>query len=64
MAAPRAVPAGQEGDRLDGVNLHLGVRLGPDQTVEDYLAIGNDLLRSEGIDPTWRGFDESETTGS
>jgi hypothetical protein len=41
---------------LDGVDLHLGFRLGPNQTAEDYLAIGDELLRSEGIDPTWHGF--------
>ncbi len=40
--------------------MHLGFRLGPNQTAEDYLAIGDELLRSEGIDPTWRGFDEKD----
>jgi hypothetical protein len=37
-----------------------GVRLGPNQTAEDYLAIGDDLLRSEGIDPTWRDLRATE----
>jgi hypothetical protein len=59
MARPRDIRPGQKGDRLDGVDLHLGFRLAPNQTVEDYLAIGDELLRSEGIDPTWRGFEKS-----
>jgi hypothetical protein len=33
-----------------------GYRLPPGQTMKDVLAITDDLLRSEGIDPTWRGF--------
>jgi hypothetical protein len=44
---------------MDGVDLHLGFRLGPNQSAEDYLAIGDELLRSEGIDPTWRGLQET-----
>ncbi len=59
MAKPRDIRHGQESDRLDGLDLHLGFRLGPNQTAEDYLAIGGELLRSEGIDPTWRGFAEN-----
>jgi hypothetical protein len=59
MARPRDIRPGQESDRLDGVDLHLGFRLGPNQTAEDYLAIGDELLRSEGIDPTRRGFVKS-----
>ncbi len=54
MAEPRVVRPGQEGDRV--ARISPGVRLGPNQTAEDYLEIGDELLRSEGIDPTWRGF--------
>jgi hypothetical protein len=34
-----------------------GYVLGADQSVEDILAVEADLLRSEGIDPVWPGFD-------
>jgi hypothetical protein len=34
--------------------------LGKDQRPEDVLAVQAELLRSEGIDPTWPGFDRSK----
>jgi hypothetical protein len=37
-----------------------GYTLGEGQRVEDVLAIGADLLRSEGIDPAWPGFGEEQ----
>lgn len=35
-----------------------GYLLGDDQRVEDVLAVEAELLRSEGIDPAWPGFNE------
>ena len=36
----------------------VGYRLGKNQRVQDVLAVEAELLRSEGIDPTWPGFEE------
>jgi hypothetical protein len=36
-----------------------GYRLPPDRPVEDVLEDYDDLLRGEGIDPTWRGFEKT-----
>jgi hypothetical protein len=33
--------------------------LGKDQQVQDVLAVEAELLRSEGIDPAWPGFEET-----
>lgn len=35
--------------------------LGKDQQVQDVLAVEAELLRSEGIDPAWPGFEETRT---
>jgi len=35
-------------------------RLGKDQRITDILAVEDELLRSEGIDPTWVPFTEAE----
>jgi len=35
-----------------------GYVLGKDVQVEDVLAADAELLRSEGLDPTWPGFDK------
>jgi hypothetical protein len=58
MATQRDLRPGQEGDRLDRVSP--GYRLPPDRTVEEILGVYDDLLRSEGIDPTWQGFDKTK----
>lgn len=34
-----------------------GYSLGKDQRMEDVLAVEAELLRSEGIDPAWPGFE-------
>ncbi len=34
-----------------------GYVLGEDQRVQDILAVQADLLRQEGVDPAWPGFD-------
>lgn len=39
-----------------------GYSLGEDQSMEDILAVEAELLRSEGIDPAWPGF-ESDRKG-
>jgi hypothetical protein len=51
MAESRNIRPDKEGDGLDGVELNLGFRLASNQTAEDYLAIGDELLRGEGINP-------------
>ena len=38
---------------MDGVEAPDGYLLGPDRTPEDVLAVTDDLLRSEGINPEW-----------
>ena len=40
-----------------------GYRLGKGQSAEDVLAIEAELLRSEGIDPTWPGFSKLPPAG-
>jgi hypothetical protein len=37
-----------------------GYKLGKGQQVQDVLAVEAELLRSEGIDPAWPGFEEIE----
>ncbi len=37
----------------------VGYMLGEGRRAEDVLAVQAELLRSEGIDPAWPGFDES-----
>lgn len=34
--------------------------LGKDQQAQDVLAVEAELLRSEGIDPAWPGFEETD----
>ena len=41
----------------------VGYTLGEDQRVHDVLAVEAELLRSEGIDPAWPGFDEKALLG-
>jgi hypothetical protein len=42
----------------------VGYRLGEGWRAEDVLAIQAELFRSEGIDPTWPGFDEEALLAS
>jgi len=49
-----------ESDGMERVTVPGGYRLGKNQTVEDILAVQHELLRSEGIDPAWPGFDEKK----
>lgn len=41
---------------MERLNPPEGYVLGKDQRAEDVLAIEAELLRSEGIDPTWPGL--------
>lgn len=49
---------------MERLNASGGYVLGENQRVEDILAADAELLRSEGIDPTWSGFDESREAGA
>jgi hypothetical protein len=62
MAGRRALPPAGEGDGVARVDPPTGYVLGKDQRVEDVLAVQAELLRSEGIDPTWPGFEEQKKT--
>lgn len=59
MATPRDIRPGQEGDRMARLRPPVGYRLPPNRSIEDVLEDHDKLLRSEGIDPTWRGFEKS-----
>jgi hypothetical protein len=43
---------------MDPVSDPGGYVLGKDQRITDVLAVEDELLRSEGIDPTWVPFTE------
>jgi hypothetical protein len=49
---------------MGGVDGPDGYILGPDRSVEDVLSVTAELLCSEGIDPTWPGFDGAGATPS
>lgn len=46
---------------MERVTIPSGYVLGDEQSAEDILAVQEDLLRSEGIDPRWPGFDTPAT---
>lgn len=45
---------------MDGVEGPEGYVLAPGRKPEDVLATTAELLESEGIDPTWPGFTETD----
>lgn len=45
---------------MDPVGVSGAYRLGPNQRITDILAVEDELLRSEGIDPAWVPFTEAE----
>lgn len=47
---------------MERLNVRDGYVLGANQRVEDILAADAELLRSEGIDPTWQGFSEPQAS--
>jgi hypothetical protein len=59
MATRRDLQPHPEGYRLARLKPPVGYMLPEGQRAEDVLAVYAGLLRSEGLDPTWRGFDES-----
>jgi hypothetical protein len=59
MAGRTDIRVGDASDRVERVAALDGYRLGPGITPADVLAQTDELLRSEGIDPTWPGLDEA-----
>lgn len=62
MATQRDLQPLEGDDRMGRLNVRDGYVLGANQRVEDILAADAELLRSEGIDPTWQGFSEPKTS--
>lgn len=58
MATRRDLQLAGESDGVERLNPTDGYLLAEDQRVEDVLAADAELLRSEGIDPTWPGFSQ------
>jgi len=58
MARRRDLQAHEESDRLERLAPPVGYTLGEGRRAKDVLAVQAELLRSEGIDPAWPGFDE------
>lgn len=59
MATQRDLQPPDAGDRRPGLDRLEGYVLGADVRAEDVLEIEAELLRSEGIDPAWPGFDKT-----
>jgi hypothetical protein len=60
MAKPRDLQAGGEGDGVDGVegvDVYHAVK---GKTISQLLAVGHELLSSEGIDPAWVPYTDAE----
>lgn len=62
MVEQRDLRPGEESDGMERLT-PIGYVLGEGRRAEDVLAVQADLLRSEGIDPTWPGFDEKALLG-
>jgi hypothetical protein len=45
---------------MDPVSVSGGYVLGKNQRITDVLAVEDELVRSEGVDPTWVPFAEAE----
>jgi hypothetical protein len=60
MARRRDIQPPKESNRVERLTppVPVGYMLGEGRRAEDVLAVQAELLRSEGIDPTWPGFDE------
>ena len=61
MAERRDIRTLDGNDGLERLNNTAGYVLAEGQRVEDVLAADAELLRSEGIDPTWLGFDRPDS---
>lgn len=57
MASGRDLEPDDASGELDRLRRDRGYTLGKDQRMEDILAVEAELLRSEGIDPAWPGFE-------
>jgi len=62
MVRRRDLRPHEESDRLERLTPG-GYVLGEGRRAEDVLAVQAELLRSEGIDPMWPGFDEQALLG-
>jgi hypothetical protein len=58
MARRRDIQPPTASNRVERVATPVGYMLGEGRRAEDVLAVQAELLRSEGIDPAWPGFDE------
>jgi hypothetical protein len=58
MAGRRDIQPRKEGNGMERLASPVGYMLGEGRRAEDVLAVQAELLRSEGIDPAWPGFDE------
>lgn len=56
MASKRDLPVDIENRDIE--QLHRGFVLHPGETAEQFLAIGEELMRSAGVDPRWPGATE------
>lgn len=63
MASQRTPTAHSQNDQPERLAQPDGYRLGKGQSAEDVLEIQAELLRSEGIDPTWPGFSKLPPAG-
>jgi hypothetical protein len=63
MAGRRDIQSARDGDGVDPVSVPEGYMLAEDQRAEDVLAVQAELLRSEGIDPAWPGFEKEHPRG-
>jgi hypothetical protein len=60
MARRRDLRSDANDDRLDRLTAAKGYLLGENRSVEDVIASDAELLRSEGLDPTWPGLTERQ----
>jgi hypothetical protein len=60
MAGPRDIRTPRTSDGVERLKATDGYVLGENQQVEDVLAADAELLRSEGIDPAWPGFGNTQ----
>lgn len=58
MAKRPPVGSRDEDDRLGRVDPPRGYTLGKDRSMKDVLELEADLLASEGLDPSWPGFEK------
>lgn len=57
MAKRRDLGSSKASNGMEPVKASRGYSLGKDHRMKDVLAVEAELLRSEGLDPAWPGFD-------